>query len=277
MVHVRVIDGQPLDSSRSHRSALNTSMREVFAPVCPVMVALLFGLSILVRPTSAETNPAFRPALIGNGPNSLVNLIDTEKLLREGQQDAVVMFSTFPPGGHLFGDAAILYNTSPNSRLLQKEVLDALAKARMIPAIQNQKQVLVSFDGTVMFFAKATPHLRVFANQEPNELAHFADFIAPQLVFASDSWDSKTPLLDAARRLGKNGTVVLLIHVDDKGHMVDVKVASEDPPGFNFGAAMLKSFSSAQFIPAFRNGKPTGATFHLTKFIITRPYPNSRP
>ena len=111
-------------------------MKEMLTPIYQAMAALLLGLSILVRSVSAETNSDFHPALIGNGPNSLVNLIDAEKLLREGQQDAVVMFSAFPPGGRLFGDAAILYNTSPNSRLLQKEVLRVLGKAQMIPAIQ---------------------------------------------------------------------------------------------------------------------------------------------
>jgi len=225
----------------------------------------------------AKDSPEFRPALIGNGPKSLVNLIDEQKLLREGQPDGVVMFSAFPPGGHLFGKEAVLYNTSANSQLLQKEVLSSLDQAQMTPAIADHKQTLVFFEGTVMFFAKAAPHLRIFANQEPNELARFSDFIAPQLIFASRNWDPKSPLLDAASRLGKNGTVVLSIHVDDKGHVLSMTVDSEAPPGFGFGAAVLKSLANAKFVPAFRNGKPTEATFHRTEFVATRPYANSRP
>ena len=147
----------------------------------------------------------------------------------------------------------------------------------MIPAMANQKQVLVRFDGTVVFFTKQTPHLRVFANQEQDELAHFADFIAPQLIFGSQDWEEKNPMLQAAVRLGKNGTAVLLIHVSDKGKMLSAKTATEDPPGFNFGAAALQSLAHARFIPAFRNGKPTDATLHFTQFIATRPYAHSRP
>jgi hypothetical protein len=181
------------------------------------------------------------------------------------------MFSAFPPRGRLFGDAAVVYNVTPSSQLLQKEVLRALRQAQLIPAIANHKQVLVVFDGTVMFFAKATPHLRVFANQEPGELAHFNDFIAPQRIFASDSWDPGSSELQAAQRLGKNGVVVLSLHVDEKGKLLGAKVASEDPRGYNFGSLLLKGFATAKFIPAFRNGKPVECTFHSTEFIQTRP------
>ena len=40
----------------------------------------------------AETLPDRRPALVGNSPSALVNLIDSEGLFRKGQRDAWVMF-----------------------------------------------------------------------------------------------------------------------------------------------------------------------------------------
>jgi len=33
-----------------------------------------------------------RPALIGGGPEALINLIDTKKLVEKGQRDGLVMF-----------------------------------------------------------------------------------------------------------------------------------------------------------------------------------------
>jgi Gram-negative bacterial TonB protein C-terminal len=219
----------------------------------------------------AAGNPEFRPALIGNGPKSLVNLIDVQKLLQERQADGLVMFTAFPSGDRLFKGSAAVYSGTPGTTLLEKEVRRALDKAVMTPALADHKPVLVVFDGTVMFFRDTTPHLRVLANQDPSELAHFNDFIAPQLIFTSNHWDPKTTELDAARRLGKNGVVVLSLHVDQHGRLLDSKLVSESPPGFNFGPLMLKSFGTAKFIPAFRNGKPVECTFRRTEYVQVRP------
>src|SRR4051794_37184690 len=40
-----------------------------------------------------EENPAYRPILLGKGPNALINRIDTAALLKGGQKDALVMFT----------------------------------------------------------------------------------------------------------------------------------------------------------------------------------------
>ena len=36
--------------------------------------------------------PRFRPAVLGSGPDSLVNQIDTQDLLKKGQKDGAIMF-----------------------------------------------------------------------------------------------------------------------------------------------------------------------------------------
>jgi TonB family protein len=230
--------------------------------------ALFFGLSLGWAPFGlAQNNPEFRPALVGSGPHALVNLIDVPALLQQGQGDGIVMFTAFP----LFKGSAAVYNGTSGTKLLEKEVRRALDKAIMTPAIAGHKPVLVYFDGTVMFFRDATPHLRVLANQDPKELAHFNDFIAPQLIFTSTSWDPKANELEAARRLHKNGVVILSLHVDQHGRLLDSKVVSESPAGFNFGHMTLKALATAKFIPAFRNGKPVECTYERTEWVVVRP------
>ena len=162
------------------------------------IVALGLGLSLGWVPLSlAQNTPEFRPALIGNGPDSLVNLIDTEKLLREGQGDAVVMFEEPVLAAPLKMDLGTVYRASPNSKLLQKEILRALKRARFVPAIAQHKPARVFFRGTVMFFARNQPHLRILANQDPQELARLSDFIAPQLILGTTNWDKSNKELEA--------------------------------------------------------------------------------
>ena len=52
------------------------------------LIASLAFLASIAAITAAQEKGGFRPALVGNGPKSLVNLIDTGKLMCEGQQDA---------------------------------------------------------------------------------------------------------------------------------------------------------------------------------------------
>ncbi len=242
-------------------------MRLVLVP--PKLLILVFVLLAqnLTQPLVGQSNPEFRPALVGSGPNSLVNLIDTEKLLQAGQRDAVVMFDQMVFPFPVKGAYGSVYRGTENSQPLQKAVLRALDRAQFIPAIAQHKKTAVDFRGTVMFFANQEPHLRVFANQETRELARFADFIAPQLIGGSTKWDASDPQLETARRLRKTGAVVLSLHVGKKGELLSSRIVSEDPPNLHFGAAVLKSFKAARFIPAFRDGKPIDCTFQTTEYV----------
>ena len=215
----------------------------------------------------SEGPPEFRPALVGNGPDSLVNLIDTPKLLKQGQGDGVVMFSQVVLKGPVNGNFGSVYRGTPNSKALQKEVLRALSKARFIPAIAHGKPVPVYFQGTVLFFAKATPHLRMLANQDPTALLRFDDFIAPQAILGTLGWLRNDPRLQPAVRLNKNGGVTFELHVSETGKLLSTKVVSEDPPGYNFAAVEKDMLSSAEFIPGFRNGKPVDCSFQMTRYV----------
>ena len=116
---------------------------------------------------SAETLPQIRPSLIGSGPGSLVNLIDTQKLFEQGQRDAWVMFEcSVAADGIAFGSD--FFTASPDSRLLKNEVRRRLRRqARFIPAVYNHKRTWSWFAGTVVFVVvQGQPRLRIYAHQE---------------------------------------------------------------------------------------------------------------
>ena len=229
------------------------------------LFAFLWAITLPLA--AAEEGPEFRPALVGNGPHSLVNLIDVQKLVQQGQPDGVVMFErgVFPPGtGRDFADVS---RGSPGSALLQKEVLRALNRSRFVPAITHHKPVAVYFRGAVLFFARSEPHLRVLANQNPDALAHFEDFIAPQEIFGTTHRVDNDPRIDALARKDKRGAATLELRVNEKGKLVSTRVLSEEPPGYQVGAFEVDALATAQFVPGFRKGKPCDCSFQLSRSI----------
>jgi hypothetical protein len=237
------------------------------------LLIAISGIAWLLLPTSAiAEEPQFRPALVGNGPHSLVNLIHTQRLLQTGQGDAAVMFSQWVFPMSTRGDFGSVYRATSDSKLLQKEILHALSRARFIPALAHGKPVPILFQGTVLFFAKTEPHLRVFANQDPTALARYEDFIAPQMIIGTTGWNSRDERLQPAVRLNKNGAVTFQLHVNAKGKLLSTEVVSEEPRGYNFAAVEKDVLSTAEFIPGFRNGKPCDCTFQTTRYIQIEHY-----
>ena len=123
--------------------------------------------------------PRFRPAVLGSGPDSLVNQIDTQDLLKKGQKDGAIMFCCrVATTGNV-----VWYRTYlpvPGSDLLEEEVRKRLDSARFAPAIYEHKPVEVLFYGTVFFsVVDGKPTLHIFANQEAPELKAANDFIGP--------------------------------------------------------------------------------------------------
>src|SRR4030095_4570751 len=139
-------------------------------------------------PTEAEPPlPRFRPAVLGSGPDSLVNRIDTQDLLKKGQKDGAIMFCCRVA---TTGDVVsyTTYLPLPGSDLLEAEVHKRLDKARLAPAIYEHKPVEVLFYGTVFFsVVDGKPKLHIFANQEAAACKAANDFIGPQPVIGADS------------------------------------------------------------------------------------------
>jgi TonB family protein len=222
-------------------------------------------------PTPTPALPEFRPALVGTGPNSLINTIDTADLIKKGQKDAAVMFTSLvAPTGEIARSGA--YRGTKGSELLEKEILKRLGNAKFIPAIHNHQPVLAVFNGTVRFaVVKGKPRLRIFANQPLPEVDKETDFIDPQPYVGQDSKFTGTHYPEVPTTVSLTGAVDLEVEVDAAGNLTNIQVVSEEPPFLNFGQAAMSDFSGAKFIPAFRDGKPVDSK--VTLHVYYKPPP----
>jgi TonB family protein len=207
-------------------------------------------------PSANPKLPEVRPALIGTAPNSLINTIDTADLIKKGQKEAAVMFSCLvAPSGEIVRSGA--YRGTRGSELLEKELLKRLATSKFIPAIHNHEAVIVVFYGTVKFaVVNGKPRLRIFANQQLEEVDKETDFIDPQPYVGQDSKFTGLHYPETGSTVAVTGVVELALSVDAKGNLTNLQVLSEEPPLLGFGNAALTDFGEAKFIPAFRDGKP---------------------
>ncbi len=229
------------------------------------VIGLLLGIDLTSSQTpktaSASSSPRptlpeFRPALIGTGPDSLTNRIDTADLIKKGQKDAAVMFSCLvAPTGHIVRSGA--YRGTKGSELLEQELLRRLANEKFIPAVHNHQLVIAIFYGTVTFaVVNGKPRLRIFANQQLDELKKESDFIDPQPYVGEDSKFAGLHYPETGSTVQVTGVVELALDVDAKGNLKTMQVVSEEPPLLGFGDAAISDFTGAKFIPAFRNGQP---------------------
>jgi TonB family protein len=149
------------------------------------------------------------------------------------------------------------YRGTQGSELLEQEVLRRLANAKFIPAIHNHQPVIAIFDGTVRFaVVNGKPRLRIFANQQLNEVDKETDFIDPQPYVGQHSKFTGLHYPETGSSVAVTGVVELALNVDAKGNPTNIQVLSEEPPLLGFGDAALSDFGGAKFIPAFRNGQP---------------------
>jgi len=226
-----------------------------------IIAATLAALSVPVANLPAENLPEMRPALIGSGPHSFVNLINTEELFRKGQRDAWMMFDCIVLGdGIVSPNFPILCSRSVGAEVLYGAVSKALRNTRFMPAVYNHHRTIALFSGTAIFVVtNGKPHLRVFANQDMEELRRRSDLVAPQPVDeGSGFWGPPTP--GHAESLGTRGTVRVRHSVDARGKTTGVEILGELPPGEGFGRAARATILERVYLPAYRNGKPTAST-----------------
>jgi TonB family protein len=228
---------------------------------CIVALLLSAELASSQAPKSASPSPRpalpeFRPALLGTGADAMINKIDTADLIKKGQKDAAVMFSCLvAPTGDVVRSAC--YRGTKESELLEQEVLKRLANAKFVPAIHDHQPVIAVFYGTVTFaVVNGKPRLRIFANQQLEEVKKENDFIDPQPYVGPGSKFTGIHYPDTGTSVALTGVVELELDIDAAGNLKKTQVISEEPPYLGFGQAALSDFNGAKFIPAFRNGKP---------------------
>jgi hypothetical protein len=241
-----------------------------------MMAALLLvshgsGQTIDVRPAQPGKVPLYRPVLIGSGPDALINRINSRELMEKGQKDAAVMFTcTVKKTGDVVWSAS--YRGTPDSKMLEQELLKELRGAKFIPAVYNRNPVDAIYYGTVTFaVVDGKPRLRIFSNQETEELKKESDFVGPQPFFGNESsftgWhyppNKDTPI-------EVNAAVELALEVTEKGFVSKVSVKDEEPPFMGFGDAAAYDIGRARFIPAFREGKPVACKITLPVYFKHR-------
>jgi len=233
-------------------------------------VALLLFSS---APVFAETLPEFRPALLGHYKRSLINKIDTQSLMKRGQGDAILMFTaSVSPNG--YGYVWETYRGTPNSHLLSKELMDRAGQAQFEAAVYKGQRVGVLINGTVSFsVVGGKPRLRIFLNQEENDLKQGKDFIAPQLAFALGN-PKFEGIYYPGRVLTGPGVAAITLDVDVNGKPKNAVIAYEHPTGKGFGAEAVDGLSKAVFIPGYRNGKAVPCRF---TFPVIFPGTSRRP
>ena len=233
------------------------------------------GWSQVDIPSSQRASlPLYRPALLGTGPEALINRIDTAGLVKQGQKDAAVMFSC-----SVKKDGAVLsvstYRGTPDSKLLEQEVLKKLSAAanpKFIPAIYNHIPVDAIYYGTVTFaIVNDKPRLRIFSNQERPELVKESDFIGPQPFRGGDSKFNgfHYPTSESAP-VQVDGSAELALKVDATGNLQDLRLLSEQPPFLGFGDAAFEDMVKAKFIPAFRDGKPVASEVKIPVYYTAQ-------
>jgi hypothetical protein len=227
--------------------------------------------SPLPQASPAAELPKYRPALLGTGPNALINRIDTEDLIKKGQKDASIMFYCFVAKG---GEITLVrtYRGTPGSKLLEAELTRRLDQTQFIPAVYNREPVAVIFYGTVTFaIVDGKPRLRIFANQEAEEIKKESDFIGPQPFVGRESKFEGLHYPGDITRVALPALVELAMKVDADGNLKELNVVSAEPVLLGFGEAAAEDFRVAKFIPAFRAGKPVECSITLPVYYEPEP------
>ena len=229
----------------------------------PVQKATPLSQATPLPPGTPGELPLYRPALLGIGPNSVINRIDTQDLIKKGQKDGRVMFCcSVKKNGEIANTWT--YRGTPESRLLEQELVRRLDQTAFVPGIYNREVVHALFYGTVTFsIANGKPRLRIFANQEEAELKTESDFVGPQPFIGRESKFEGLHYPDDVLEVPISGLVGLAMKIDGEGNLKELQVVSEDPPLAGFRRAATEDFRVAKFIPAFRDGKPVECSITL--------------
>jgi hypothetical protein len=235
-------------------------------------VALL-SAGLLLTSTAAEAakSGSVRPALLTQGPKSLINVLSAERLLKKGQGDAVVKFDFYVDQ---FGDpddeSLITYGGSENSHELSEELVQNLGRARFIPANYYGENCGAYMTGTLVFAVSGgKPRLRIFLNQEQDRLTRGEDFIAPQQLFPINS---KFRRYDDKYWRTFSTIVAVRIDTDASGKLLGAKLLRQHPPNTRKGAEIMENVPTATFSPGYLNGRPVACSTTWTIPLATYGY-----
>ncbi len=240
------------------------------------IVNLAWSQTTTVPAEKSDKLPMYRPILMGTGPDALINRIDTHDLIAKGQKDGLVMFTCFVDKAGQVTTSGIYHGSNASSvQILEAELekrLSPAANPAFIPAVYDHVPVSAIYFGTLTFaVVDGKPRLRIFSNQQPEEVSKETDFIGPQPIFGGPSkFTGLHYPFNVGEAIETNGFVELEMKIDVNGNLEDIKVVREEPPMVGFGKAAIGDFTGAKFIPAFRNGQPVACDVKLPFYYNKR-------
>jgi hypothetical protein len=236
------------------------STRTLSAAIFLSTIGVAWAQTIDVTGAKQSSPPQYRPVLIGKGPEALINRIDTQDLINKGQKDGVVMFiCAVSKTGEVQSSGT--YRAAGDVQFLERELQRKLAGAsnpKFIPAIYNRAPVNALYFGTVTFaVVDGKPRLRIFSNQQIEDVNKESDFVGPQPVLGGPSKFSgfRYPKLPE-NAVPVDGFVEVRLKVDENGNLQCLRVIEEKPPLLGFAIAAINDLTGTKFVPGFRDGKP---------------------
>lgn len=233
-----------------------------------VVALLSAGLLLTSAAADAAKSGGVRPALLKQGPTSLINVLSAERLVKKGQGDAVVKFDFYVNQfGQPYDDTLMTYGGSENSKELSEELVQNLGRARFIPANYYGENCGAYMTGTLVFAVSGgKPRLRIFLNQEQDRLTRGEDFIAPQQLFPINS---KFRRYDDPYWRTFSSIVAVRIDTDASGKLLSSKFLRQHPPNTRKAAEIMENVPQATLSPGYLNGRPIACSTTWTIPLAT--------
>ena len=161
------------------------------------------------------------------------------------------------------------YRGTPESLLLEQELVRRLDTAVFVPAIYNRQPVHVLFYGTVTFkIVNGKPRLRIFANQEAEELKKESDFVGPQPFVGRDSkFEGLHYPHDDALTNVLSGLVEMAMKIDANGNLKELKRCFGGPAPGRVPASRLGGFPGGE-IHSRLSRRETGRVQHYAARLL---------
>lgn len=203
--------------------------------------------------------------MIANTKRSLINVINVESLAKRGQGNATVMFTCLVSRLGVSFDG-FYFRGTPDSDKLGKELVRRCQFAEFLPAVYHHIPVDVIVCGTATFvIIDGKPHLRIYLNQEQEDLFKGRDFVAPQFVISAglSKFRGFRPPPEASDHEGITTTA---LDVDATGKVTASHTTYEYPPNMGFGKEIAGRVRDGVFVPGFRDGHPVASHFEWPMF-----------
>jgi hypothetical protein len=238
----------------------------------PQMLVALVTAALATTGSLRAENPDMRPALVGNGKNSLVNIFNPQNVLKRGETHGALYFGCIiapngvPERGNIWGN-------TEETKALRDELRIKLSQSRFVPAVYNHRNVYCWFQGTLAFSTTdGKPHVRIFANQQLPELQKESDFITPQMVSVPGHIYDFTKVKDPFGGWATEDKPVVAdmsLSVDASGQVKDIHLEKVTPPDQQkYAASAVEMLKQRTWLPAYRNGRPVDSTTMFRYYFI---------